>query len=131
MSAHRPPRRTKVTGCSSSASGTVFRDRKTTSVTDLMLNRIANIKLAIVVLICVLCLFFFPAARGSFSATHGPVTSGRSRLDERLLYCSLRLGIHFRGIQIKARMQRLLTAFTDSLALLELFPRALAFDLRC
>ena len=96
-----------------------------------MFHRIANIKLAIVVLICVLCLFFFPVARGSFSATHGPVTSGRSRLDAFLFYFSIRLGSHFRLLQIRVLFQKLVAASTDSRALLELFPRALAFDLRC
>ncbi len=96
-----------------------------------MFHRIANIKLAIVVVICVLCLFFFPAARGSFSATHGPVTSGRSRLYAFLLYCSIRLGSHFRLLKLRVHLQRFFPAIPDSLALLELFTRALAFDLRC
>jgi hypothetical protein len=96
-----------------------------------MVDRIANVKLAIVVLICVLCLFLFPAARGSFSATHGPVTSGRYRLYAFLLYCSIRLSSHSRLLQLRVQLQKLVAALTDSLALLELFPRALAFDLRC
>ncbi len=96
-----------------------------------MFHRIAKIKLAIVVLICVLCLFFFPVARGSFSATHGPVTSGRSRLYAFLVYCSIRLGSHFRLLQLRVQLKKLFAALTDSLALLELFARALAFDLRC
>jgi hypothetical protein len=96
-----------------------------------MFDRIANIKLAIVVLICVLCLFFFPAARGPFSATHGPVTSGRSRLYAFVLNCSICLAGHFRLLQVRVQLQNCVAALTDSRALLELFPRALAFDLRC
>jgi hypothetical protein len=96
-----------------------------------MFDRIANIKLAIVVLICVLCLFFFPAARGSFSATHGPVTSSRSRIYVFLLYCSISIDNHFGLLQLRVQLQKFVAALTGSLALLKLFPRALAFDMRC
>jgi hypothetical protein len=96
-----------------------------------MFDRIANIKLAIVVLICVLFLFFLPAARGSFSATHGPVTSGRSRVYAFLLYCSIRLASQSRLLQVRVQLHNCVAARTDTRALLELFPHALAFDLRC
>jgi len=95
-----------------------------------MFTRIANIKLAIVVLICVLFLFFCPANDGPFSATHGPLTTGRSRFYAYLLTWSIRLGIVSYLLRIRRRVQRL-RELADSLVLLQLFPRALAFDLRC
>ncbi len=39
-----------------------------------MLIRMANLQTAALVLISVVALFFFPAPRGSFVSTHGPVT---------------------------------------------------------
>ena len=46
-----------------------------------MLIRFANLKLTAVVLLGVVALFFFPAPRGSFVSTHGPVTSVESHAD--------------------------------------------------
>jgi hypothetical protein len=39
-----------------------------------------NFRTAVLTLICVIGLFLFPAAIGSFAATHGPVTALRSSL---------------------------------------------------
>jgi hypothetical protein len=39
-----------------------------------------NLRIAVLTLICVIGLFLFPAAIGSFAATHGPVTALRSSL---------------------------------------------------
>jgi len=96
-----------------------------------MFDRIANIKLATVVLICVLALFFFPAARGSFSSTHGPVTGGRSRFYALLLTWCIRVGACACLLRVRSSFQALFHDLADSLALFELFPRALAFELRC
>jgi hypothetical protein len=96
-----------------------------------MFYRIATIKLAIVVLICVLCLFFFPAARGSFSSTHGPVTGGRSRFYAFLLTWCIRIGGCGCLFRIRSSFRAFFSDFADTLALFQLFPRALAFDLRC
>ena len=40
-----------------------------------MLSRFGNWELALLALTCVLMLLMFPAARGSYSATHGPISS--------------------------------------------------------
>jgi hypothetical protein len=96
-----------------------------------MFTRIANIKLAIVVLICVLFLFFFPAPDGSFSSTHGPATSGRSRFYAFLLTWCIRAGGSACLLRIRTNIQILFQDLVDTLALFEYLPRALAFELRC
>ena len=37
--------------------------------------RMANLQTAMIVLLSVIALFFFPAPRGSFVSTHGPMTT--------------------------------------------------------
>lgn len=43
-----------------------------------MFSRHLGYEIAIVVVICTVCLFLFPTAGGSYSAVHGPVTALRS-----------------------------------------------------
>jgi len=43
--------------------------------------RLAHLKTAAIVLIGVVVLFFFPAPRGSFVSTHGPMTSLASQCE--------------------------------------------------
>jgi hypothetical protein len=50
-----------------------------------MLIRFANIETAVIVLISVVALFFFPAPRGSFVSTHGPVAELLARTEAVLL----------------------------------------------
>jgi hypothetical protein len=50
-----------------------------------MLIRFANLQTATIVLICVIALFFFPAPRGSFVSTHGPMTTLRLRYENAAL----------------------------------------------
>ena len=54
-----------------------------------MLIGFANLKTALIVLVGVLVLFFFPAPRGSFVSTHGPMTSLRSALESSALWPTL------------------------------------------
>ncbi len=54
-----------------------------------MLTRFANFETAAIVLISVIALFFFPAPRGSFVSTHGPVTELRTRTESALLWVSM------------------------------------------
>ncbi len=54
-----------------------------------MLIRFANFETAAIVLISVVALFFFPAPRGSFVSTHGPVTELRARVESALLWVSM------------------------------------------
>ena len=56
-----------------------------------MLIRFANFETAAIVLISVVALFFFPAPRGSFVSTHGPVTELRTRAEATLLWVSMAL----------------------------------------
>lgn len=56
-----------------------------------MLIRFANFETAAIVLISVVALFFFPAPRGSFVSTHGPVTELRTRAEVALLWVSMAL----------------------------------------
>jgi hypothetical protein len=51
-----------------------------------MLIRLANFETAAIVLISVVALFFFPAPRGSFVSTHGPVTELMARCESLLLW---------------------------------------------
>ena len=44
-----------------------------------MLSPVAGRFLGILAAICVLALFFFPLAHGSFQATHGPTTTFRAK----------------------------------------------------
>lgn len=44
-----------------------------------MLTSVAGRCLGILAVICVLALFFFPLAHGSFQATHGPTTTFRAK----------------------------------------------------
>jgi hypothetical protein len=46
--------------------------------------------IGICVAVCVLVLFFFPLAQGSFQATHGPITAFRAR---RLIFGIIRFVI--------------------------------------
>ncbi len=43
-----------------------------------MFSRHLGYEIAIVAVICTVCLFLFPTAGGSYSAVHGPVTALRS-----------------------------------------------------
>ena len=56
-----------------------------------MLTRFANFETAAIVLISVVALFFFPAPRGSFVSTHGPMTELRTRAELALLWVSMAL----------------------------------------
>ena len=51
-----------------------------------MLIRFANLETAAIVLISVIALFFFPAPRGSFVSTHGPITELRARCETAVLW---------------------------------------------
>jgi len=54
-----------------------------------MLIRFANFETAAIVLISVVALFFFPAPRGSFVSTHGPVTQLAQRCETALLWARM------------------------------------------
>jgi hypothetical protein len=50
-----------------------------------MLIRYPNLQTSVIVLLSVIALFFFPAPRGSFVSTHGPMTTLRLRTEAALL----------------------------------------------
>lgn len=54
-------------------------------------SRFGNLKTAAIVLFGVVVLFFFPAPRGSFVSTHGPVTSLSSHCEGLAALLSLAL----------------------------------------
>lgn len=54
-----------------------------------MFTRLTNFETAAIVLISVVALFFFPAPRGSFVSTHGPVTELQARAEAVLLWVSM------------------------------------------
>jgi len=54
-----------------------------------MLIRFANFETAAIVLISVIALFFFPAPRGSFVSTHGPMTEMRTRYEAALFWLGM------------------------------------------
>jgi len=54
-----------------------------------MLIGFANLKTALIVLLGVLVLFFFPAPRGSFVSTHGPITSLRTVFEYGVIWPTL------------------------------------------
>lgn len=64
--------------------------------------RLANLQTATIVILSVIVLFFFPAPRGSFVSTHGPMTTLRMRTENALL----RIGSSLRS---RDALQRRLT----------------------
>lgn len=56
------------------------------SVVELTFSRELTYEFAIVVALCAVALFLFPAARGSYSAVHGPVTALRSPANKLRLW---------------------------------------------
>lgn len=56
-----------------------------------MLIRLVNFQTATIVLLSVIVLFFFPAPRGSFVSTHGPMTTLRMRCESALFWIGLAL----------------------------------------
>lgn len=79
-----------------------------------MLIRFANFETAVIVLISVVALFFFPAPRGSFVSTHGPVAELRTRAEAALLWIGtavaalrrmLRIALIAMGVWIRALVE--------------------------
>jgi len=63
-------------------------------------------ELAIVVVFCILSLFLFPSVRGSYSATHGPVTAfqavrAAARVRLAILTAALRVFSLFRASSLE------------------------------
>jgi len=54
-----------------------------------MLLRLSNLKTVVLLLVSVVALFFFPAPRGSFVSTHGPVTFIRSCWENALVWLAV------------------------------------------
>ena len=65
-----------------------------------MLIRSANIETAVIVLISVVALFFFPAPRGSFMSTHGPMAEFCIRAEAALM----RLGMAVASLRHRFRV---------------------------
>lgn len=96
-----------------------------------MIDHIANLKLAIVVIICVLVLFFFPVARGPFSAVHGPVSANRSRNFAYLFFDSIRRIAVSRLRQMQSATRAGMIQLRMETMAARSLPEILAFDLRC
>lgn len=56
-----------------------------------MLIRFANLQTAVIVLLSVIALFFFPAPQGSFVSTHGPMTTVRMRYEAAVSWIGMAL----------------------------------------
>ncbi len=69
-----------------------------------MLLRFPNLRTALILLISVIALFLFPAPRGSFVSTHGPMTFLRSCWEGAVLWFALALASRV------TRLQRMLRA---------------------
>jgi hypothetical protein len=69
--------------------------------TPAMLIRFASLKTAVILLVSIVALFFFPAPRGSFVSTHGPMTMLRWCWESALLWFALALTV---GARLASRM---------------------------
>jgi hypothetical protein len=65
-----------------------------------MLARILNAEVILVVLLAIVAVVFFPAARGSYVSTHGPVTAARSLYESTKLRLSVALAVFRRNLTV-------------------------------